>query len=121
MKRFTNASVGMMTLMAICMCSGCAHQLTVTNLDRYQTGTANSFNRPITIGVAPQDGIHGPTDQKLGAAIAGQLGAYGAKVVMPYTASAQNVDVVAAIGVDSTYQGSGWNFLINWPGFLIEI
>jgi hypothetical protein len=39
---------------------------------------------------------------------------------MPYTPeSRQHPDVVANIKVTSDYAGSGWNFLINWPGFLI--
>ena len=119
MKSLSSSPARLICIIAIGLCSGCAHPLVVKNLDRYQTGTANSLTRPLTIGIAPQDGLHGPTDQKLATAIAGQLGAFKANVVMPYTANAKDVDVVAAIGVDSKFEGSGWNFLINWPGFLI--
>jgi len=102
-------------LAAVSLASGCAHSLTVKNLDKYQTFTANSLKQRLSIGIAPV----GQTDQKLLNGIAGQLGTFQANVVMPYTASAKQADVVAAIAVDSKYEGSGWNFLINFPGFLV--
>lgn len=39
--------------------------------------------------------------------------------MMPYFSAGKRADVIASIGVKSVYGGSGWNFLINWPGFLI--
>ena len=30
-----------------------------------------------------------------------------------------DLDYIATITVYSDYKGSGWNFLINWPGFLV--
>ena len=39
---------------------------------------------------------------------------------MPYNVkSTRSVDKVVDISIDSDYSGSGWNFLINFPGFLI--
>lgn len=119
MTKIAQCSLGFMLMIGVSLSSGCAHPLVVKNLDRYQTGTANSLTTPLTIGIAPQDGVHGPTGSKLATAIAGQLSQFKANVIMPYIAGAGNADVVASIGVDSKFEGSGWNFLINFPGFLI--
>jgi len=115
MRRSIHSLVGVALLIAVSLSSGCAHSLVVKNLDKYQTFTANSLKKPLTLGIVPQ----GQADQKLINGIAAQLGTFQAKVIMPYTASAKNVDVVAAIGINSKYDGSGWNFLVNFPGFLV--
>jgi hypothetical protein len=45
---------------------------------------------------------------------------YTSNVTLPYQpGSTRPVDVIAHITIQPTYEGSGWNFLINFPGFLI--
>jgi hypothetical protein len=45
---------------------------------------------------------------------------YNAEVLYPYTQrSSKKVDVKAQITIIPEYSGSGWNFLINFPGFLV--
>jgi len=78
----------------------------------------NSLDKQVTIGIIPSTSdIHG---KKLIKGIGTELGKYSADVLLPYTAgSSKPIDVKAKIVVSSEYKGSGWNFLINWPGFLI--
>jgi hypothetical protein len=98
--------------------AGCTHKLEIKNLDSYRNTHMNSLDKPLTIGVIPTTcDIHG---KKLVKGICTELGKYSADVLLPYTVgSSRCVDVKAKIVVLSEYKGSGWNFLINWPGFLI--
>jgi hypothetical protein len=102
-------------LAAVGLASGCSHSLEVTNLDQYQVRTANTLEKSLSMGIRAV----GQPDMKMLVGIAEQLSTYQARVKMPHLGSRKTVDVVAAIGIDSEYSGSGWNFLINFPGFLI--
>jgi len=77
-----------------------------------------SLEKPLTIGIIPStDGL--PCEKFLHA-IATELGKHSARVLLPYSEASQlPVDVKAKVVVNGEYKGSGWNFLINWPGFLI--
>lgn len=98
--------------------AGCSHQLTVKNIDKYQNVDINSLDKPLTIGIVGN--YSKPADQKLLNGIATSLGSYSAKVIMPYTNERKTAaDVVATISIKSTYEGSGTNFWINFPGFLV--
>jgi hypothetical protein len=102
--------------------TGCAHQLTVKNLSTYQNTNASPLKKPLTIGIIPD--AEGKDCQQLITGVGMALGGgnYSATVIRPYlpqSSSDKRADVVATIKVASEYAGSGWNFLINWPGFLI--
>jgi hypothetical protein len=102
--------------------SGCAHQLDVKNLSTYQSTNASSLKKPLTIGIVPiaEDRDCQQLIKGIGMALGG--GNYSATVIRPYlplSGSDKRADVIASIKVTSEYAGSGWNFLINWPGFLI--
>ncbi len=77
-----------------------------------------SLDKRLSIGIVPQAGdIH---CQKLIKGVGEALGRYSADVLLPYNmSSSRQVDVVANVSVQSEYKGSGWNFLVNFPGFLI--
>lgn len=77
-----------------------------------------SLDQPLTIGVMPQTGdVH---CDRLVKGVGEALGKYSANVLLPYSkGSVKKVDVLANINVSPNYEGSGWNFLINFPGFLI--
>jgi len=99
--------------------AGCSHQLTVTNINKYKNVDINSLDKPLTIGIVGNYSV--PADQKLLNGIAESLGKYSANVIMPYTNGnkGEEADVVATIAIKSTYEGSGTNFWINFPGFLV--
>ncbi|HOE97638.1 MAG TPA: hypothetical protein PK847_13775 [Candidatus Sumerlaeota bacterium] len=98
---------------------GCSHALEVRNLRSYESMQIQPLhNPPITVGIVPST-----TDiesEKLIKGIGTALERHGATVIMPYAVgSALKPDVIANIAVRPEYRGSGWNFLINFPGFLV--
>lgn len=97
--------------------SGCAHPLAITNLSTYQASTFNSFETPLRVGV--KSNCYEMDEKNLVKKIGEGLGKYNATVTSAVRPDNSNVDVVVTVDVNSDYNGSGWNFLINWPGFLI--
>lgn len=99
---------------------GCSHTLEIKNLDSYRTMSMQRCEKPISIGVATpaESDIH---VQRLVKATGMALARYSAgEIVCPYIQQGnKKVDVVANMTVKQEYKSSGWNFLINWPGFLI--
>ena len=105
---------------AIIFASGCTHSLEVTNLQSYRNMQMESLKRPITVGIVPSVPSDDADSQRLVKGIATELGKHSASVILPYIPTDERkADIVANISVRPDYSGSGWNFLINWPGFLI--
>ncbi len=96
----------------------CTHTLEIDNLPADSFTAPASVSRALTVGVV--DASSDPeTDGYVGAvAQALQLQASVARVVYPWPKGTL-VDVVATVTVEPEYKGSGLNFLINWPGFLV--
>lgn len=114
--RFVGLSMALVG--ALLLGSGCAHTLEVKNMRSYENVQTHPLQKPLTIGVM------GSTDDvgshQLLKGVETSLGRYSTTVVLPSAAeNARKVDVVANIKIQSEYKGSGWNFLINFPGFLI--
>lgn len=110
--------ISMILALAAILGSGCAHQLEVKNLRSYQNMQMNPLEKPITIGVVPS--TEDIDSKRLMKGVGTALGKYSATVLLPYSpTSARKADVIAKIAIRPEYKGSGWNFLINWPGFLI--
>jgi hypothetical protein len=107
------------TLVGIMMLgSGCAHTLDVKNIRSYENVQTHPLQKPLTIGVLPSTDDTG--SQQLMKGIETALGRYSTTVVLPNsTGTVNKADVIANINIRSEYKGSGWNFLINFPGFLI--
>ncbi len=108
-------------IMVICLLSlmvGCSHSLTVKNIDAYQA-SGTTLTQPATIGVTPT--YKNESDRLIIEGVTDNLRKY-ANIVSPYYKnSPQKVDVVIDINLSSQYEGSGVNFLITWPGFLLFI
>lgn len=115
MARIINRVRGILLLIGLALASGCTHALVVKNLDSYQVLAANTLSKPQTIRIIPQ----GQAEQELINGIGEQLRKAKAKVIMSYAGSAKIIDVVAKVHVKSNFEGSNWNFLINFPGYLI--
>lgn len=98
--------------------ASCSHQLEIKNIQSYQNLQMEALRKPVSIGV-----IQTPEDEETKLIVKGvgsALGTYSARVVLPYAPSVEKkADYVVNIAINPEYNGSGWNFLINWPGFLI--
>ncbi|MEA2096815.1 MAG: hypothetical protein U9P73_09025 [Candidatus Cloacimonadota bacterium] len=113
--KFGNIIIGVLVALLL---SSCSHKLEIKNLRSYQNLSLNPLEQKVTIGIIPS--IEDISSKKLMKGIATALMKYSATVVMPYTpGSLRKPDVLANISIRPEYKGSGWNFLINWPGFLI--
>jgi len=103
--------------------AACTHALQVKNLDIYARSTQLvSLERPITIAVLPYQGnpdglfYFNTMVDRMNQALR------GAEVRTDYIAGKpgrSNPDLIVSINPHVEYRSSGWNFLINWPGFII--
>lgn len=106
----------LLSILLVISSTGCTHRLEIKNLTDYRATSIGSLSRRISIGVVTdEDDV---TVKRLLHDIATELQKYG-DVVMPYTNGGKKVDLVADIRVKPEYRGSGANFLVNFPGFLI--
>ena len=104
-------------------CLGCTHPLSIKNISMYQPEFINSTKKSFSIGLLTDTGLS--VEGRLATAIANNLKKNGVSVVYPYypnnpnTDTGSEVDYVANINFSEEYKGSGMNFLVNFPGFLI--
>jgi len=120
MKRKTDSLlfVSLLLLLVMFLLSGCVHPLVINNMSTYQTSGITSFDKPLKIGIV--NDTTEPEQKSILSGIANALSSYSAKIVMPYAPNSQNpVDIIANIDIETAHDGSGWNFLVNFPGFLI--
>ena len=106
-------------LLAVILLAGCSHTLEIKNLDAYRIMSMTRCEKPTSIGIASTD-----SDiyvQRLVKATGTALSKYTTgELVFPYLSQGdKKVDVIANVAVRPEYKSSGWNFLINWPGFLV--
>jgi len=98
--------------------NGCSHSLEIVNLSSYRGSGITNFEKPISIGIT-SNAVE-QEEKILIDGVAEGLKSPTTKVIMPYfNNSKQPVDVVANVDIKSVHEGSGWNFWINFPGFLI--
>lgn len=98
--------------------SGCTHPLTVKNIGMYQDFRYQALDKPIKLGIMTE--ATNPEDKQLVGNVADELMKHSVQPIMPYSGTTQiPVDAVAKIDIMADHNGSGLNFLINWPGFLI--
>jgi hypothetical protein len=103
--------------------TACTHALQVKNLDIYATSVhLVSIEPPIKVAVLPYTGdpdglfyfntLVERLNQRTG------IGEIRTDYLVGKTGQFKP-DVILAISPQVNYRSSGWNFLINWPGFLI--
>lgn len=100
--------------------SGCSHTLEVKNMQLYKPQFVNAQGKSIRVGLSAVTST--PEEERLVMAIANALKRDGFQVTYPFYQKDDNlrsVDYIVKLNCSSEYKGSGWNFLINWPGFLI--
>ena len=100
--------------------TSCAHPLEVKNMGLYKPTFINNATTGKKIGLST--GTIKPDEERFVIAIANSLKRDGFKVEYPFYPqedNLQSIDYLIRLTTSSQYKGSGWNFLINWPGFLI--
>jgi hypothetical protein len=108
----------LLCLSALSLMFGCTHQLEIKNLNQYQASSLTTLPKDFSIGVATSNTEQ--TGKTLVTGVAEGLCKYTGNLVYPfYPGSSRPVDLIANVNVHPEYHGSGWNFLINFPGFLI--
>jgi hypothetical protein len=114
MKKYTGV---IFIVMIASLISGCAHQLEIKNLSSYRSTSLNSLEKQTRVGIiADSNEMEG---RRLAKEIAESLQKYNVWTTTSAIIDKESLDYIATITIDSNYKGSGWNFLINWPGFLI--
>ena len=97
---------------------GCSHRLEIKNLSEYRATSINVLPKKISIGIATTE--EDVTIKRLLHDVGTELQKYAGEVVMPYAATDEKkVDLIADIRITPDYRGSGANFLVNFPGFLV--
>lgn len=117
-KAFRYSACGLIILVVFTL--GCSHDLEVRNLDLYRPVFVESPKTDSRIGLTASTNTVEET--RLVEGIANSMKKNGFKVTYPFYAREENkqtVDYIVKITTSSKFRGSGWNFLINWPGFLI--
>lgn len=107
-------------LLLISVISGCAHPLTLQNISLYKPSFIGNESVGSTIGLSAV--YSSPEEERLVLATANSFKTNGFKVIYPFFQNEENkkaVDFVVKMTTSSEFKGSGINFLINWPGFII--
>ena len=104
-------------LLAACVASGCQHALEINNPPP-RIAHVDASTKPVVIGVKGDKTSAEAQAYVEAIAKSLQLHAVAQRVVYPWTPETK-VDVVADVDVTPEYKGSGYNFLINFPGFLV--
>ena len=97
--------------------TGCAHSLEVKNLSNYYSPSRSALKTPIKMRVV--DNSYESEGKWFVHEIVNTLPKYNVRATTDMMYDQKDLDVIATISVRSSYKGSGMNFLIDWPGFLI--
>lgn len=117
MKLKNPANLSLALLVLIAALSGCTHSLDIINLPTYRNTSIVSLEKPVRVGVRSNSIDFEERNLVHGAGMS--LSKYNARVTSAINNDKSNIDVLADVSISSGYKGSGWNFLINFPGFLV--
>lgn len=111
-----------LALCATLFCTGCSHNMRITNVDDFFVPPSAVPKQPVKIGVTSSN-INQTQNSKYIAAVVDALQKNGGveRVIYPYSAADHKglADAVIDLSVKPRYDGKGSNFWVNWPGFLI--
>lgn len=113
-----NSSLPGLVVGASFVLGGCSHALEIKNLSQYKATSLNPLVKRVSIGIMSSE--EDLQMKQLVKCIGTELQKYSSEVILPYNlASAKSVNVLADIRVTPEYKGSGANFFVNFPGFLV--
>lgn len=105
-------------VLMVLLCQGCSHSLEVKNINDYRSSSMITLSRDISMGVSTSNDEG--SGKMLVTGTAQSLSNYLGKIVYPYEREEPGeVDIVTKITVKPDHKGSGANFFINFPGFLV--
>jgi hypothetical protein len=103
--------------LATAMLSGCTHPLRVNNLNNYQNPSVIALQERLRLGIRPTaPDLQG---HRLIHQVSRDLLKYNAESSTAVDEDNTYIDVIADISIVPEYKGSGWNFWVDFPGFLI--
>ena len=105
------------TLCIAALLSGCTHALEVKNRDNFSITSAAPARSEMSIGVITDNDVE--NGKRLVDATVESLRYRLKSIAYPYSGANEKIDLTVTMQVASKHKGSGLNFLINWPGFLI--
>lgn len=98
--------------------AGCSHRLEIKNLSEYKPTSISPLSRRISIGILSTE--EDPNLKILITQVGTELQKFSKEVILPYQPNkSKKVDLIADIRVSPEFKGSGNNFLVNFPGFLV--
>lgn len=104
-------------LAAVALLTGCTHPLTVHNLNNYKNPSVIALQERLRLGIRPTaPDLQG---HRLIHQISRDLLKYNAESSTAVDDDNTYIDVIADISIVPEYKGSGWNFWVDFPGFLI--
>lgn len=112
----------MSRLLVVILCvaallSGCTHALEVKNRDNFSITSSAPGRSEVSVGVVTDNDID--NGKRLVDATVEALRFRLKSIIYPYSGADEKLDLIVMMKVESRHKGSGLNFLINWPGFLI--
>ena len=111
---------GLLTIcLLLTLLSGCAHRLTVTNIDAYETKRLPPLHVERKNLALQAIGKRSEVQILIEEGIAGRLRKHANKVELYKGAPPQDADILVDISLHATNESSPWNFLIAWPGFIL--
>lgn len=111
-------TITLLVILMLCILTGCAHELNIKNLSEYQNHPVTSVEKPMVLGLTATNGD--PDVNQLTAGVVKGLQRASARPIYPFNPSGEKrASAIAHMTVTPDRHGSGWNFPINWPGFLI--
>lgn len=106
-------------ILSIFLLAGCTHPLHVKNLYEYRSPYISECSEA-KIGLASSAGDY--YEEYLSDMVACAMEKYGVNLTYPYdyeSEDGEGIDYFVLLDIQSEYKGSGLNFFINFPGFLL--
>ena len=114
----TRYLLGLLMLTSLVTVSGCKHSLNVKNIDDYSYFISTPLQKNVSIGLMTE--TKDVYCDVLADSISNSLGRYFPDIhILNGLSGPKDVDVIADISITPNYKGSAWNFLINFPGFIV--
>jgi hypothetical protein len=109
--------VSLLAIFALSL-TGCTHSLEIKNLSQYQSSSLHTLSKDLSMGIVTSNA--NSDGQLLVTGTAQAMSGYLGQIIYPYSAgNSPEVDIISKIAISSDHKGSGYNFWINFPGFLV--